>query len=845
MISASSRVIIVFKKLVEHNHKSTLSHPFFKIIMLQNYLKIALRSLLRQKSYSAINIIGLAVGMACCLVMLLFVQDELSYDRVYSNAASIYRVTPRFYRGLDTAKGNTANANAQIPLAPAMMRDLSGIKQAVRMFKYKKMVVRNGDKMFAEERVFAVDKNYPKMFATTFLAGSPATALVEPYSVVLTESLARKYFGTSTPLEQLLGKTILLENTEPHRVSGIITDAPHNIHLRYDALVSFASIEKWIRDQGADPNNLWGLFLDASTYVELQDGVNASVIEAQMPKFLTRYMAGFMKELKVNVHYPLQPLTDIHLNPTPSEFQPQSSRTTVSVFAGVAVFILAIACMNFMNLATARSQRRAREVGVRKALGAQRNQLIMQFLTEAVVISCIALVLALVLVELALPSFNSIVRKELSVGYASNPALILGLLFAALLTGIAAGSYPAFALSGFTPVRVLAGRLTTSRSGALVRKSLVALQFTISILMMIATIVVAMQLHYTRSKDLGLRTEQVIRLALPGDSTSISRYAALQQSLRSVAGVSSVSGTSYSPGASPSQSGITLIGAAEKNTVISAEISTDAAFVPTMQMNMLQGRNFSQNNVNDKTASCLLNEAAVNALGLGKENPIGKQVNFGGNNGRNLTVIGVVKNFHYESMHRSIRPAIVMIAPSEANFESFLLKVQAQNIPELLQNIEQTWRKHLPERMLDYSFLDENFAKLYQAEQAMASLISVFAGLAIFIASLGVFGLVAFAVEVRRKELGIRKVLGASAASIIALLSKDFLVLVGIAIVLATPLAYWAAGKWLQGFVYRMELTWWMFASAGVAAVVIAFITVAAQAWRAAAANPVQSLRSE
>ncbi len=813
--------------------------------MFQNYLKIALRSLSRQKGYSAINIIGLAVGMACCLVMLLLVQDELSYDRMYSNAANIYRVTPRFYRGLDTAKGNSANANAQIPLAPAMMRDLTGIKQAVRMFSYKKMVIRNGDKMFAEERIFAVDKNYPQMFATTFLAGNPATALVEPYTVVLTESLARKYFGNSAQPEQLLGKTILLENTEPHRISGIIADAPHNVHLRYDALVSFASIEKWLRDQGADPNNLWGLFLNVSTYVELQDGVQASIIEAQMPKFLTRYMSELLTELKVSVHYPLQALTDIHLNPVPSEFQPQSSRTTVSVFAGVAVFILAIACMNFMNLATARSQRRAREVGVRKALGAQRTQLIMQFLTEAIVISCFALVLALALVELVLPSFNRIVQKELSVGYASNPALVLGLLLSALLTGIAAGSYPAFALSGFTPVKVLAGRFTNTRSGVLVRKSLVTVQFTISILMIIATIVVAMQLQYTRSKDLGLHTEQVIRLALPGDSLSGTRTSALQQSLRGVAGVSTVSGTSYCPGMSPSQGEMTLVNAVEKNTIVTAEISCDEAFVPTMSMNLLQGRNFAENNVSDKNEACLLNEAAVAALGISKENPIGKRVNFGGKDGRNCTVIGVVKDFHYQSLHRTIRPAILMIAQKEANFESLLLKVHPQNVPELLQNIEQTWRKHLPERMFEYSFLDDNFAKLYRAEQTMASLISVFAGLAIFIASLGVFGLVAFAVEMRKKEIGIRKVLGASAASIIALLSKDFLVLVGTAIIIATPLAYWLSGKWLQDFVYRMELSWWMFAGAGVAAVAIAFITVASQAWSAAQANPVQSLRSE
>ncbi len=810
--------------------------------MFQNYLKIALRNLARQKGYSAINIIGLAVGMACCLVMLLFVQDELSYDKMYSNAANIYRVTPRFYRGMDTAKGNTANANSQIALAPAMMRDLTGIKRAVRIFFYSgKTTLKYKNTMFAEDKILAVDKDYPQMFETKFLVGNPATALVEPYSVVLTDALARKYFGATTPFEQIIGKTIQIDNTDLYRITGIVPVPPVNTHARYDALLSFSSIEVWLKAQGVEPNNTWGLFLSSSTYVELNDGVSAASIEAQMPTFLMRYLSSLMTELRVKVHYPLQRLTDIHLNPTPGELQPQSSGTTVAIFGGVALFILAIACMNFMNLATARSQRRAREVGVRKVVGASRRQLVAQFLTEAIVISFFSLVLALVLVELVLPIFNSIVHKNLTVGYVSQPALVLGLIAAALITGVLAGSYPALALSGFMPMSVLKGRFATSRTGALVRKSLVAVQFTISIAMIIATIVVAEQLEYTRSKDLGLKTEQVIRLKLSGDSASAAHVDALKQAIRGIVGVVSVSATSYSPGTSPSQSGLNVAGETNSPNVIVAQIACDAAFVPTMQMKMAEGRNFSETNTSDKKEAFLLNESAVQALGI--TNPIGKKLVFGRD--KSGTVIGIVKDFHYESLHRKIRPAIFMMTGNTSDYGYLMVKASGASTPQIIEAMSQLWRKTLPDRIFEFSFLDENFAKLYEAEQSVGSLIRVFAGLAIFIACLGLFGLAAFAAEVRTKEIGIRKVLGASAGSIVGLLSKDFLVLVAIGIAVACPLAWYGMNAWLQDFVYRIELTWWMFAFAGASSVMIAFITVAGQSWSAAQANPVQSLRSE
>lgn len=779
--------------------------------------------------------------MACCLIILLLVRDEVSYDALYSNADRIYRLAPLYYR---TEPKGIANANSPIPAASAMARDLTGIARSVRVYSGGNVMVNYNGKIFTEERMYFADKEYFQMFASgelPFLAGNPQTALVEPFSIVITDEIAAKYFGSETPKESMIGKMFRVDNADVYRITGIIKAPQKSVHLRFDGLFSFSTIEAALRKDGNDPNTLWGFLPNLITYIELQQGTPVSNVESQLPAFVNKYLSTFMKDLNVKVKYSLQPLRDIHLYPQSSELQPQSSARSVSIFGGAALFILAIACINFMNLATARSQQRAKEVGVRKTVGARRGQLIWQFLTEAVFISLLALVIALVMVELTLPLFNAIMGKTLSVGYTSNVLLVISFVGMALLVGIAAGSYPAFILSGFAPIGILKGRYTGTISGALVRKTLVVAQFTISIILIVATIVVFRQLEFARNKDLGLNTAQVVKIALPQDSAVAARLPSIMQAVSSLPGIQQVSAANNLPGDNIDHSTLNKEGGKTQENQIIAYFTCEANFIPTMKMHITQGRNFSEKITTDRTDAFIINEATVKAFGL--KDPIGKRMVFSAN--RTGTVIGVVKDFHFESMYSTIRPAILMMPKSAANLRAGAISVDGANLAGTLAQIEKVWKKSLPDWTFEYSFVDQNFAKLYNAEQRLGSLFGVFAALAIVLACLGLFGLAAYSAEVRRKEIGVRKVLGASAGSIIRLLSKDFLLLVGIAIVIALPLAWHGMNTWLQDFAYRVELSWWVFALAAASSVVIAFLTVAGQSWRAAGANPVQSLRSE
>lgn len=810
--------------------------------MLQNYLKIALRSLLRQKSYSAINIIGLALGMACCLIMFLFVRNELSYDKVYTNAEQLYRLSPKYYR--TDPQGTLGNANSPLPVQAAMMQDLKGIKYATRVFFGGKSLVKQGANLFTEEHTFFADNDYFQMFRYDgdFLVGDRASALREPFSMVITDEMARKYFGTETPLQNILGKSLRIDNADDYRITGIVKAPPQNVHLRFDALFSFATIESSLKKQGQDINSLWSYLPSSSTYIQLENGITAASVQSQFPAFVQKYLGKFQEEVNVKVLYELMPIREIHLNPNAGEFQPQSSMQTVSIFGGAALFILAIACMNFMNLATARSQHRAKEVGVRKVLGAGRKQLVLQFLAESVMISLFALALALVLVELVLPSFNAVIGKNLKVGYGAETWLVLGFVAIALLTGVVAGSYPAFILSGFAPIGMLKGRFTRTSSGAAVRKSLVVVQFAISLALIVGTIVVFRQLEFTRSKDLGLRTEQVLKFALPQDSLALVHSRSLMQSMASIPGVQSIGATDNLPGEDPQWSTLKPEGTKDSENKIAAFFTCEPGFLTTMSMMMKEGRTFSEASVYDREEAFILNEAAAEAF-VGQGSPIGKRFVFSGR--RKGVVIGVVKNFHFESLHSAVRPAILMM-PQKANAaNSMVLRVSGANLKEVIGQMEQIWKQQLPDWAFEAAFVDQTFAKLYTAEERLGGLLGTFAGLAIIIACLGLFGLAAYSAEIRTKEIGIRKVLGASVASIVVLLSKDFLILVGIAITLATPLTYWAAGKWLQDFAYKIDLSVWIFVVAGLSAVVIAILTMSVQAIRAAGENPVNALRSE
>lgn len=804
--------------------------------MLTNYLKIALRALLRQKGYSAINIIGLAVGMACCLILALFVREEMSFDKDIPSAERIYRITATITR---KSEGTASQiCNTQFPLASALKAEMPEIERAVRLNTNGSTLLTNGEKKFLEKRVMYADNGYFQLFPAEFTSGDAASALASPNTIVLTEALAQKYFGTENPL----GKTLRVDNGDYFTVSGVIKNLPQNRHLRFDALVPMLTLtERWKRE-GVDMDKQWFAFTNQYTYLQIKEGASTLTLKQKFPAFVEAHLGQLLQRAGRIFTLDVQALTDIHLHPLNGELQPQGSMQTLRIVGTIALAILMLACINFTNLSTARSTRRAREVGLRKVFGAVRTQLVMQFLSESVIISFVAFTLALVLVEVALPFVNALLETHLSVGYLSNGSQLLAFVVFALVVGIAAGSYPALVLSGFSPVRVLRGAFMRTTAGAALRKGLVVLQFTISIVLLIGTIVVVRQLDYAQNIDLGFAKEQILTLALPSDSTFLGRKESMKAALRAIPGVLRVAGADFVPGdEGTSVNPIQIEGAPQEQSVLVKRFFVDEDYLPTLGLTIAEGRNFNAAMPTDASDGYLLNEAAAKALGLAK--PLGKRLEWFGGDRSKGAVIGIVKDFHYESLHSKISPAVFIV--SKGDLGRFVVRMNTRDLRATMAQIEDVWNQFAPNGVFEFSFVDDNFNKLYKSEQRMGRIVTVFAGLAMFIACLGLFGLAAFSAEVRTKEIGVRKVLGASVSSIIGLLSKDFLILVAASIALATPLAYWAATQWLQDFAYRVELAWWVFASAGTAAVVIAFLTVAGQAWRAAEANPVLSLRSE
>jgi putative ABC transport system permease protein len=816
-------------------------HRIFQTPMLTNYLKIALRSLLRQKSYSAINIIGLALGMACCLVLALFVQEELSYDTDAPNNNRIYRTVGTI---VSPKEGTTTVLPiSQFPLAPALKVGFPEVERAVRLNANGNTLLANGATKFLEKRVMYADDGYFQMFPSEFIAGNPQTALSNPANIVLTEELARKYFGTENPL----GKTLRSDNGESYTVSGVIKNLPTNRHIRFDALVPMGTLlSRWKRD-GIEVNRAWMMFTNQYTYIQLREGSSVQALRAKFPALIDNNMRDLLKRIGITFALDVQPLREIHLHPLTGEIQPQGSITTLRVVGAIALVILVLACINFMNLSTARSTRRAREVGMRKVFGAVRSRLMVQFLSESVVISLIALVLALVLVEIALPLVNRLLETQLSVGYASNASQLLAFVGFALVVGIAAGTYPALVLSNFAPIRVLKGAFMRTTSGAMLRKGLVIAQFTISVALVAVTIVVLRQLDYTQTKNLGFQKEQLLTIALPTDSLFQTRRESMKAALRQIPGIEAVAGAEYVPGDDGnSQNPIKLEGAPMEKHIVVKRFFVDEDFVRTMGLTMAQGRNFNASMPTDASEGFLLNEAAVKALGIGAngKQTLGTRLEwYGDGPERKGALLGVVKDFHFESLHSAISPAVFVM--SKSSISRFVVRMNTSDVRRTMAQIEQVWNRFAPNSVFEYSFVDDNFGKLYIAEQRTGRIVTTFAGVAVLIACLGLFGLAAFSAEVRTKEIGIRKVLGSSSWGIVRLLSKDFLQLVVVAIVVATPLAYWAAGKWLQDFAYKIDLSADVFMLSGAVAVAVAFLTVASQAWRAARANPVNALRSE
>ncbi len=809
--------------------------------MIQNYLKIAYRNLTKYKFISFINLFGLTVGLTCCLLITIYILTELSYDRYNQNADNIYRVTRDFNNedGVVSLRLSTISP----PFGYYLPNDFPEIQKMTRLLDNGITPLRYKDKLINEQNVFFADENLFDVFTVKVLKGNPKTALSDPFSVMLTEEAAKKYFGDEDPIN----KVIRANNQFDVKVTGIYKAFPSNAHIHPGMLVSFNTLKDSAVYGEKNLRTNWGNN-SFFTYLLLPPHYNTARMISQFPAFIDRHMRNeeyIGKQASKYTKLGLQKLTDIHLySHTDYEAEPNGDIKRVYIFSAIALFILLIACINYMNLSTARSTLRAREIGIRKVIGARKRELIFQFLSESVLLSWVAILIAFACLYLTLPWLNKISGQQLSPGVLMKWQILVPVFLTPFVVGILSGIYPALFMSSFQPVKTLKGLFRTGGHSISFRKVLVIMQFAISIILIITTATVFQQLHYMQKKSLGFDKEHIV--VIPYNNALNNKYEAFRNELLSNANFKNSTRTSRIPTGRllDDMGAYTLSGDSMKpaNTDIKF-VSVDYDFVPTYGISMAAGRNFSREYGTD-TLSFVLNESAVKALGWKTpQNAVGKDFKYGNTKGH---VIGVIRDFHFESMHQSIVPLVlVMFPPSFYYFNNLSIKVSGNNIPASLSHLETTWKKILPEIPYQHTFLDENFDKLYQVEQRQGNIFTIFACIAIFIASLGLFGLSAFSISQRIKEIGIRKVLGADVTTIVTLLSKDFLKLVAISAIIAFPVAWYFMRNWLQDFAYRISMPWWIFIIAGIAAAIIALITISFQAIRAAIANPVKSLRIE
>ena len=797
----------------------------FSPALLASHVRIALRRLRFQKTYSVINIGGLALGLACTLLITLWVRDELSYDRFHAKADRIYRVV---FSSSDD--GRPSNANGSFGVGPALKKDFPEVVESARVKKMEqnpKRYVGYQDRKFYEPRFFFAEPSLLTVFDFPLVRGDAATALRDPNTVVLTEEMAGKYFGRDDPLGQVIeadpynSGTIML-----FRVTGVARNVPRQSHFHFDFLASYSTLRE-------DTTSLSG-YSQHYTYVLLKDGASASSIE---PRFLDFLKRNWRPDPWYTIS--LQPLLDIHLRSgLRSEIEPMGNRLYVYVFSAVALAVLLIACINFMNLATARSAKRAKEVGVRKAVGAQRSQLVRQFLGESVAMSALSTGAAALIVLAALPWFNGLTGKGLTAGSLLDPALIIFVAAVALAVGGLAGAYPAFLLSGFRPVQALKARSGGPASGAVLRRSLVILQFALSIGIICATLVIRGQVDYIRSRDLGFDRDQILTVPLNGEVRR--NYDGFRSELLRDPSVENAATSAFIPAGGSAHYNLSFEGGAQGQTQVVYIV--DKEFIATYGIELTAGRPIERPLSKDGTADVLISRLSAREAGYASDqDALGKGVDI---EGLRAQVVGVVEDINLYSLHRPPYPIVYGVG-RVANHNYLSIRIKTHDVPRALAHIQRTWAAFAPSYPLDVSFLDTSFEQMHDAERRMSALFSVFSVLAIAVACLGLFGLAAFTAEQRTKEIGVRKVLGASTAAVYAQLSREFLKWVALANVIAWPAAYYVSSSWLRNFAFRAGIAWWIFPAAAGAALAVAALTVGSQTLRAARANPVESLRYE
>lgn len=794
--------------------------------MIKNLLLVAIRNFKRDRWYSLINILGLMIGITFSLFLIFYIKDELSYDRYNVNAARIYRVGAYIK---EPERDLSKNASTQFVLVPQLKRDYPEIEEAVRMVGVGKKLLKNGTLNLYEDKVFLADSNLFRVFTYSFIEGDPQTALVEPNSMVLTESVAEKYFGKR---QGVVGKTLQDDKGGVFRITGVLKDVPTNSHLKFNLLVSISTLPK-------DYSRSWGAF-GAYSYVLLKPNTDVAAVEKKLLQLYDKFLAPVFAPFKVKIHYVLQPVTDIHLHSQMgNEPEELGSMSYIYVFSAVAVFMLLIACINYMNLTTARSARRAKEIGIRKVTGSSRWQLVAQFLVESALTAIVAMLLSLILIALFLPVFNSISGKSIGLSSLLHPDTILILTGIILFVGLLGGSYPAFYLSRFNPVGMLKSSLSTGSGNVTLRRILVVTQFSIAMIMLICTLIVYNQLEYLRNVDLGFNQQEVVSLTADANYDIRSNVQAfvgeLKKNPRIIVASTSQSlpgqGSSFNLLSMETKKGFTQEGV--------ANYAIDENYFRTLGMQIRKGRNFT--GLGDTLHSIIVNEAMAKRFGW--DEPIGKKVKYPGDtSGFYFQVVGVVKDFNQASLYNPISPLILFYSP---NNNSIQVKLRAKDVQATLADIGRAWKASFPDIPFSYTFLDQDFYSQYSADQKRGKIFTAFSVLTILITCLGLLGLIAFTTEQRQKEISIRKVMGAGVGQIVPMITRNFVLLVGISCLIAVPVASLFMDKWLKLFSYNTGLTVTPFLLSVLIVLGITLLTVIFHSVRAAMANPVKGLRSE
>jgi putative ABC transport system permease protein len=803
--------------------------------MIHHFFQIAWRNLVKRKFYSFINIAGLAIGMTCCLLITLYIKNELSYDQYHTKKDRIYRVLQSFRSvkegvnpGAPTPEEFWVWGNA--PVGPALQTDFPQIEKMVRFMSPSSLLLQHGEKRFQQDNLVFMDSTAFSVFSWKMIFGDPQTALTAPNSIVLTKTVSEKFFGSANPV----GQSLRIDNSDNYLITGVMEDVPPNSQINFNGLISMSTERKY----RSDIFDAWG-YVDFYTYLLLKENTNIEALQVQSAAFVKKHNPN---DKGYAIYF--EKMTDAYLHSAAiRQPGPTGSRLNVILFSCIAVFIMLIACINFMNLSTARSLERAKEIGVRKVLGVRPRSLVWQFLIESILMSLAAAAIALTLARPGISLIGTLSGKDLSYSHFFTPVMWMYMLVFAVAVGILAGIYPASFLSGFKAITVLKGKFNPSHEGISLRKALVVFQFTLSIALIAGTIIVYSQLKFLNRHDLGFQKDQIVIVNFEGDGKVQDNIESIKKSLADQPGVVSVAASRAVPGEFLPNAGTQIEGPdgqMQQQGPFIYEIDFD--FIPVFQIPLVAGRNYSRTYVKDSAQSMVINEACAKLYGY--TNPadaVGKKFSQWGRTG---TIIGVVKDFNFRSLHQAVEPLTLRYG-YPYNLNRIVVSIKGNDVQANLTRLRKTWDRIAPQRPFMYHFLDESFSAQYEADQHFGQLFTFFSYLAIFIACLGLFGLSTFMAQQRVKEIGVRKVLGSSTSGIVLLLSKDFLKLILIAIVIATPLCLWSMNQWLQGFAYRITIGPLVFVEAGMISLAIALLTMAWQSVKAAISNPVSALRNE